>query len=74
MKYAYDRYVRPGNDFCPTDPLVNRSIPDLTEEDCPEDIFLPLKSKQESSQVDFSAIPIVPGLPHVQPKFQEYEI
>ena len=65
MKYAYDRYARPNNDSIPTDTLLHNLNPNLSEDDCPEDIFS-LRSKQESCKNVPSEIHIVPGLPLVQ--------
>ena len=69
MKFAYDRYVRPGNDTAPSDLGQRDPIPGLVPDDCPEDSFAPLLATQES---DKRKIPIVPGLPLVQDNTSEY--
>ena len=69
MKYAYDRYVRPGNQDLPLDQNQRDEIPDLMLDDCPEDSFEPLLATQESQK---TITPIIPGLPAVNEPAREY--
>ena len=59
-KFAYDRYVRPGNhvmrrDFVQRDPLEK-----VVDDDCPDDSFVPLMASHES---DRDSTPVILGLP-----------
>ena len=71
MKFAYDRFIRPGNDIAPEDPIHRDPIPELVEDDCSDDIFdLPMATQEAEK----SRVSIIPGLPPIQDDSQEYVI
>ena len=60
MKFAYDRYVRPGNHVMPRDFVQSDPLEKVVDDDCPDDSFVPLMASQES---DRDNTPVILGLP-----------
>ena len=60
MKFAYDRYVRPGNHVMPRDFVQRDPLEKVVDDDCPDDSFVPLMASQES---DRDNTPVILGLP-----------